>query len=476
VIRTAPDGATVTAAIGPTDRGTLWRATKHYEHDRIVRLVDARFCDERFREALRHLRERHYPQALEIVAEGWSGADYALEYAVHRPLWTLGELLRRCPHWTGRLYLLWRLCDSFGQWQRDPLLSVGMGLHNIVVTDDTDEPQPWLLPCPAVRLSAPNDLFGTDPTVLSAIAPETVRGVPLNQRAQDRYALGTLAALALGCWPSRLVHDDGERVEAQARGALLLPTESRSEVEPFLRGTPQVAQLFSTIKHYRHTLPEARPAGVGQLRSALAAVTELRDLAESLERDDPDGAVEVLCWAGDRDEGYLVDCLGRAAKICVRHGRVAAAMDHLDRAVALAPDHFDLRRLRAEARWALLTATPDGVTDAGLYDLVADLVFVDRRAPEPDPVHLQRAAEAYRRLGDPYAEVEALYTALEIDGGNVDVLFRYGECLKELRRCPEAAAVAGVAKARLDTLTEIGRYTKEERNRWHAKFDTLLDC
>jgi hypothetical protein len=476
VISTAPDGATVTAPIGPTDRGSLFRATRHRDDDRIVRLIAPRFCDQQFRDGLQRLREHPHPWALDIVAEGWADADYAVVYAVTPPGHTLGEVLARYPHWIDRLRVLRRLCDRLAEWQRGAQLPLGLGLHNIVVDGDVRSPR--VLPCPAVSLGTPEDLFGTDPEVLAAIAPETVRGTPLNEPARDRYALGTLVARTLGCQPARLARDDDSRIEAQARGALLLATAEHSDVEPFLRATPQLRQLFETIRRYRFAVPEARPGRVDQLAAALAAVTDVIGLAETLRGDDPSAAVEVLSWVSAEspatEDGLLLRCLCRAGEILLE--RDEPALDPLDRAVVLAPANLDVRRIRSAALWAVLESTPADTVPDRVDDLIDDLEFVRRREAHTDLRWHHRRAEAYRRKGDLAGEAEALYEAVELDGGDIPRLRRYGRCLRCLGRTDEARRVVAIGKRRVDTMAAIGRITEEERQRWHRDFDSLLAC
>jgi hypothetical protein len=302
-----------------------------------------------------------------------------------------------------------------------------------------------------------------------------VRGVSPNQRAQDGYALGTLVAQAVGCQATQLVHDDGEKVEAQARGALLPVHDRRSEVPPYLRGIPQLRQLFTTIQRYRHPVPQARPAGVGELRTAIADATDLVGLAETLRPDNPEAALEVLSWAGEADTGRLVRCLGLAADICTGRGDVGAALGYLDRAVRLMPDYVDIRRARADALWTVLEATPLEAAPARLPELIADLEFVDQRRTERSARWRRRLAEAYRRDGDRFAEAEALYGVVDIEPKDLASLRRYGGCLKDLGRRGDVGAVVRTGKRRADNLAAAGEIDEQTRQRWHAEFDALLD-
>jgi hypothetical protein len=473
MIDTTPDGATVTDRIGETDRGTLWWATRHREHDRIVRLVDSRFCDDRFRDALRRLRERPPGPALRIVAEGWISARYAVEYAVDPPARTLGEMLADRPRWLDRLRLVGLLCDAMSGWQRDPSLPACVGLHNLVFAGADQHAPLRLLPCPACAPSTPWDFAGMDGAVLAAIAPEVIRGVPLHQRAQDQYALGTLAAQAVGCQVSALRHRDSDRIEAQARGALLRVSQAHSELPPVLRGTPPVERLFGAIERYRYPVPEARPDGVGELRSAIDDTTDLLALAEAVRPADPDACVLLLSWADESDPGLLTASLQRAAEVCLQNDEPVAALEHLDRALRAVPNHLDLRRLRAEVLWQLFQADPADTNR--LADLVADLSFVDQRDTSSRPPWRRRIAEAYRLAGDLAKETDALDGALARNGVDLQLLLRYAECLKSLGALAEFDEAVRRARKRIANLALSHRLDEERRREWDAAFDALLE-
>lgn len=470
-----PDGLTLEAEVGQTDRGTLWRATRDRPGDRAVRFVDPRFCDERFRDGLHRLRQQRNPYAAEIVGVGWSGARYHVEYAVEPPWWTLGELLDAAAGWRERCALVERLCEALVRAQGDQPAPLGVGAHNVVVTEPPSTAPPRTLPCPALTLSAPSDLFGLDAPVLAAIAPETVRGIPLNSRAHDRYALGTLAAAAIGCRPSRLTVDDGERVEAQARGALLTVSDARSAIEPFLRETPQVRALFDTIGRYRHPVPAARPIGVGDLRSALAAATDLKGLAATLRASDPEAAVRVLSWVDSGDPGHALDCWWFAAQICLEQGDLGGALAYHDKAVASVPHHVEARRKRAEVLWRLLIATPEEAGPGRAADLAADLEFVVSRATGGFTELLSNVADAYGRLGRDEAEARARQQAADSDPADLGLLLAHGRCRARLGQRDAVIEVVRLATRRIRTMTAAGIFSEQGGREWQAAFDALLE-
>jgi len=461
------------AAIGPTDRGYLWRASRNREHDRIVLTVDPRFCDERFRHALKNLRQRQHPRMLRIASEGWSGAHYYIEYEVDPPWQTLEERLAGCAGWRDRILLLGPVCDALPLWQRSPVHPLGLNLRNIVLTDHAGHELPWLLPCPAITISSPCDLFGLDSTVVAALAPEAIRDIVRLDRKQDMYALGTLVAQAAGCPESRSARDDESRIEAQARGALLGTTATGSVIDPFVHAAPQVHDLFRTVRHYRHPTPDARPHDVGELRSALAAVTDPIALAEVFRSIDPSRALELLSSVdpGDPVQHLRGTCL--AAEIHRDSGDRERLLRCLDLAVSLAPERIDLRRHRSEARWDLLRTTPGDVPAAETDLLLKDLKLVRALDPSAGTMPYLCAAEIHRRNGDPASAAKELYDALELDPTDLDALLLYAQCWMDLDDRASAAAVADAARRRISGMVRAGVISGREGQQWNDRFDGL---
>src|SRR2546426_734568 len=103
-------GVQLAAAIGATDRGTLWRASGDRKHDRIVRVIEPRFRDGRFRQALSTLRQRGHDRMLGVAGEGWSDGRYYIEYAVHGAWRSLAEWLSEPVDWWERLAVLGDVC------------------------------------------------------------------------------------------------------------------------------------------------------------------------------------------------------------------------------------------------------------------------------------------------------------------------------------------------------------------------------
>lgn len=467
-----PQGIRLADSVGATDRGTLWRATRENEHDRIVRIVEPRFCDGRFRQALTGLRQRRDDRMLEITGEGWSGGNYHAEYAVPSPWLTLEERLAELPDWRDRGALLDQVCEVLPRWQASPVQPLGLNLRNIVVLEDAGRWDPWLVPCPAMTVGTPCDLFGLDTEIVAALAPEAVRGVQLDGRVQDAYALGTLVAQALGCPPARLAADDDEhRVEAQARGALLRSSPEGSGIPGYLHQVPQVLELFRTVRRYRHTEPDARPNDAAVLHAALAEATDPIALAGSLRTTDPTRALQVLSWVDDENTERAALAAGLAAEINAEQGDRDAALRLLDKAVALAPERMDLRRRRTEAAWRVFEPLPPG-TEAGRIgdQLVKDLKLLRRLREIGGPTPHLRVAEVHRRRGDLAAAADELHAAVLADPADLSALLAYALCWVDLGDAATTRQTVAEAYRRIDRMEQSQMLTTREAHQWRKRF------
>jgi hypothetical protein len=468
-----PDGIGLNAEVGPTDRGTLWRASRERDGDRIVRFVEPRYCDEQFRQGLRSMRDRPSSQLLRIVGEGWSGAHYYIEYEVEPPWQTIEERLAGCAPWPDGIELLRPVCRALPDWWRSPVHPLGLNLRNVVLTEAAGPQRPWLLPCPAIAVTSPCDLFGLDSTVVAALAPEMVRGVGMDHRAQDIYALGTLAAQAAGCTAGVL--PDAARVEAQARGALLVASPDRWPVATPLAGTAQWRRLFQTVARYRHTVPEARPNDAVELQAALAAAADPITLADGVQQAEPDRALTLLAPltagtpAGPADPVRQLRALRLAAEITQAAADWPAVLVYLDRAVGLEPDLVDLHRWRCEVLWQVFQADRADLGD----DLLRELDRIKPMDPDASATPYLRAAEVHQRRGDNHAVAAELYGAAERDPADLRTLKRYAIVLSELGGRSEAAAVQAMARRRIRGMVAVGMLTAEEGARWTREFDDL---
>ncbi|MET8201997.1 hypothetical protein [Micromonospora taraxaci] len=469
----APNGIRLGEPLGSTDRGSLWRANREPEQPRIIRFVAQRFSDRQFRDALAVLRQREHPRMAPIVGHGFSGSHYYVEYQAGVECRTLEQGMSAAPHWRDRLLLLRQVCEVLPQWLAGPVRPLGLNLRNIVLRRTAGRWYPWLLPCPPVSFPSPRDLLDVDRHVLAAIAPEAVRGIHADPRAQDWYALGTLTAQALGCAPGEPAGDDG--VTDQARNALLHPAAGTSEIPTFLEASNEVRSLFEVVRHYRFADPAVRPAEVNGLRAAIDAVTDVLALAEARRRTHPDQAVELLSWLR-RDEGgrYLRGAL-LAAEVSAELGDTWRVRDLVGQVLAVLPDSLPARRLRADALWQLAEQAdpPPGPDDPASQELLADLDALkgDRNAGD-DPY--LRAAQLYRRWGQPRRAADELYAAAEADPRNLEALRLYRECWLELGEQADADEVSQFGHHRADRMRAVGMLTETEAQWWHQAFDRPL--
>jgi hypothetical protein len=457
------DRPPVSTDLGRTGRGLLSR-----EGDRLVRVLDPRLCDERFRTAQAELRGRQPPGTLPIVADGPARDGYRIEYAAPAGFRTLGEAYAAAGHWHRRLLLAARVCEALAGWHHGRLATLGLDPHSVVLTGDGDSEETWLAPCPPVRVPTPRDLFGLDPESLAALAPEVVRGLAPHQRAEDAYALGTLAALALGCRPAATRDGDAGRVERQARDALLDVSAARSAVEPALRPAERLTALVRTVRLYRNRAPDARPPDAADLRRALLAAADLIGLAEDLwAGGDPVAALAALA-----PTGWPMSANWLAGRIHAATGDGPAAFAHYAEAVRQSPTQFRLRRERLDdlgRRWGADPEAPPEWADA----LLADIAYLQRFSGSADGPDLSLLeAEIYRRTGDDQRRMEALHAAAERAPGSLDILFRYASALRERGAHAEAAQAKALALRRIATMMRIPG-AREEAQKWRARFDEL---
>jgi tetratricopeptide (TPR) repeat protein len=461
--------------IAVTDRGTLYRVAG--DPASIVRLIDPRYCDGQFRQALEQLRSTQHPSMVPVAAEGWLGSSFYLQYHLNSPWQTLEAYFQGC-HWRLRLGVLHRVCAVVPQWAGSPIHPLGLNMVNIVMMDMAEVWFPWLLPCPALRYSSPDELLELDPAVLVAISPEMVRGLQPDYRTADVYAAGALFRLALEA--PHLSGSPQERVEAQARNAAFADDPEVSVLEPFLHGLDAVSRLVETMRRYTHTSVLARPPSVSELMKACDAAFAATDpltLARLREAaNDSREALRILDWGfasfGDILDGHLL-----AAGICEKVEDLPGAAAHLDAAIHLAPDRMDLRLRRGELRWLMCLkrgpcspGTPDPDGDKLLADLELLKMISGRDVTEP----YLRAAAVYRMRGDLGSAAKELYEAVEREQSDMHALLMYAECLREMGCREECTGVVAQARYRLERMTTSQMMTQAEADLWRQKFESLL--
>lgn len=463
------------AAVGITDRGALWRASRNEPNDRIVRLVEPRFADGAFRRAVAALGQRQPAAMVEITGHDWTAdGRYYIEYRTGADWQTLAERLAELADWQDRVALLERICSLFSRWQRSPVHPLGLSLHNIVVVAEEERWLPWLLPCPAVTLGTPCDLFGVDSVAIAALAPEVVRGLQPGNKAVDCYAIGTLVAQALGDTSVAMVTSDFDRVEAQARGLLWPALSAGTRIPSTLCGTQAGKDLFRVVEHYRHATPSARPADAEELRSALDAVADPVSIAAGLRHTDPIRALDLLQWVREQDGEARVRACLLGAEISAERGDSEVELRYLHDAVQCAPRRFELRQRRYEAAWRVFESRP---SDRALGRVILDdIALLKQILPDEDDestLH-QRAAEVHLRRGDPRAAAREVFAALDRDPSDLGSLLLYCRSWLELGDLANARRTDIEARRRIERMVDTQLLTVGEAQQWYERFARLL--
>jgi len=467
-----PKGIRLSAHLGATDRGSLWRATREPRQDRIIRFIDQRLSDGQFKQSLAAIRQRERPRMTQIVGQGYSGPHYFLEYAVGVGCQTLEERMSALPHWRDRLLLLSQICEVLPQWLESPIHPLGLNVRDIVMVRTGNQWHPWLLPCPPVSARSPRDLLDVDRHILATVAPEVIRGVQINHRGQDSYALGTLAAQAAGCAPNEPAADDA--VTDQARNVLLRPSVRTSEIPDFLEPAAPVRDFFTTIQRYRHAEASVRPPSAADLRRAMLAVTDVLALADALQWSDRRHVVEILSWLHpDEGERYVLGAL-RGAKLSAELGDLTRALDLAGEVIAHVPEYLPARRRRADVLWRLVEQADDvRPGDPTSRQLLADLEVI-KGDPHAGTKPYLLAAALYRRCGEIAKAADELYEVSMADKADLDALLRYRQCWIDLEEPANAAQVAQEAHRRIDRMVKVRMLSEMEGQRWHKRFDELL--
>lgn len=467
------EGAGPGTRVAVTDRGSLWRAADGL----IVRLIDPRFCDTRFQQALAQLREVQRPSMAPVSGEGWQGVHFSIEYRVDTEWETLDEHLARL-HWRARLGVIRQICDVLPAWSNSPVHPLGINGRSIIMQRMAGRWFPWLLPCPPVEYASPLDLAGCERPVLATLAPEIVRGAEVNYAAADSYALGSLVLQAMA--PRAGGGADEPALEMQARNLLAAATPESSEIEPQLRGVDAVRQVFRTASRYAQTAVLARPADAADLRTACNDAIAATDPV-ALARRQAAGrelreALRTLEWgfatSGESADGRLL-----AADICEQMEEFDSAAAHIEKALALGPAPISALLRLGDLHWRAYRVLPpltqgeaDEAGDALLRDLeIAKSVGGQPRAAEP----YLRAAAVYRRRGDTAGEAQELYAAAEAAPADMEALHRYGDCLRRLGS-EDVPAVVDEAMRRIERMAACEMMPDKEAETWRELFRSLL--
>jgi tetratricopeptide (TPR) repeat protein len=474
-----PEGQSAERLMGATERGALWMSSAG-GHTVIERRLDPRLCDHAFRESLEVLKERCYPRLLPIGAERWSGLQYCLEYRLEDEFVELGRSFEPL-HWRRRLEVVIELCRILPEWGQALVRPYGLNPLSLLVSECAGRRYPWLLACPPVKIASALDLRECDRAVLCCVAPEVIRGTPGDSRLVDAYSLGALAAMAMGGTPLGDLSDE-EALEAQACGGLLCFDARALQVESFLAGMPELKDLATLIARYLEFTPAARPASAEELRDcckrAVAATEQLPLAMELILQERSREALEVIEWGlatfGESIEEHLL-----AAELAGQLQDPASAVRHLDRGVELAPGDLGVRARRAEAAFTNYLSKPaphPGDPDEEGDRLLKDLELVKLLPQEPGCANLpqRRAAAVHRHRGDLYSACEQLHEAVIQEPSDLDALYEYASCLRDVGDAAgeRAAALQGCHRAERLALVEI--LSETEAARWKVKFQALL--
>jgi tetratricopeptide (TPR) repeat protein len=487
------DAIKLDRVLGVTERGVLWSAMRRQPGDRIVRIIDPRFCDFDFRHTLSDLRAKPYSRTLPIINDGFIGERFFIEYATDSRWETLEAHFAR-KHWRVRLAAIKQICQVLPQWSLAPVHPLGLHARNIIMVETANMWFPWLLLCPPFNYTSPHDLFGVDSFVLSSLAPEIIRDVESDVRSLDYYALGNLSLRALAVRETQPATTDDELLEAQACGTLIAPDLKTSDVEEFLHDHAAVRRFQLALRHYTQVAPDARPHNVTELETAceeLLTATEPMNLAgERLQHGKSREALSVLSW-GWKNFGDDLDERLLAAEICERLEDMPQALGHLDRAIEIL-DGMGLASIeiyetrtqlclkRCELRWELyrnLPALTNGETDAEGDRLLKDLTWIrenggggvgfDRNTTQ------MRAAFVYRRRHDLIEAAREFYEAVELEPSDMRALYSYGECLRGLGDTNGTAQLIEEARRRINKMVNVELMDKAEAELWLEKFDSL---
>jgi tetratricopeptide (TPR) repeat protein len=211
------------------------------------------------------------------------------------------------------------------------------------------------------------------------------------------------------------------------------------------------------------------------LRRTLIAAADLARLARDLRRTDPVTALAVLSWDALRSPDDRISHHRLAADICAQAGDLDAALDHLDRAVALTPAHVQVRGERCELLWRRWNQQSD-VRDRTGPLLLEDLAFLHPHDTRGGGTLWLREAYVRKHAGDLAGALRALFAAGKRDQSDLTILLESGRCWRELNSRDSDANVAvikALALHRIPTLVATGSLAEGDVQRWLDDFDAI---
>ena len=473
---TGTDQLQLEELLARTGRGELWRSAA----GTVVRLIEPRFCDAGFRLGLERLRKETYPSVVPVIATGWHGMKFYVEYSVPSNWLALPKYWEGL-HWRHRLPFLRQICELVPEWAHASGYPVGINPASVIAVEIAGRWFPWLLACPPVAHASPFDFLECDHPVLACIAPEAIRGVALDGRTQDAYSVGILAWQVLGAGLTDPLSGPAERVEDQACGWMLNHRVEESGIEPFLQPLNEIVALAGLAARYTQLDFVARPKAPSEMAlacDAAFAATDPVPLAKQLfqatrSRD----ALNVVDWGlatfSPSLELYLL-----GATIAEKLEDFRRTIDYLDGAITLKPKDLGLRFRRCDLRWlvychrpAPVPPKPDAEGEALLQDLeLCKQLRTVRRTSEP----YVRRAIILRQSGDLFAAADELYQATELEQSDIAVVYEYAKVLQELKRPELVHAALAEGLQRADLMVKAGMMERSEAQTWRDLFDALL--
>lgn len=490
-----------------TDRGELLLARLARRDWCLRRMVPAFLADREFRNAVASLSAAVSgpdapPRMLPISSSGSVGDHYCLEYRLPAIADSVPGFFAGA-HWLRRLAFVKRIFDTYEQMRAKLPLPVGLHAGRVVACHVNGRWEAQLALCPPLTRSSPYQLIETNPFVLSAIAPERLRGGGNIGQQEDVYAAGVLVRQALGAHP-RPELTGGEAVEAQARSVFLTASPGSPDVEPVLRQIPLVRQRIERLEEVLARcvclLPEARPADLKDLSDACTEVLKIDDsaaFAARLESEaNPQDALRFADWsiATGRDGPELREL---AARLSRQLSTPSRELSHLERLLTYRPgDAAAIRRrleLRYEAYLERVTAPDEAHDPEGNWMLneLARLIPPDgmpleeeqRKQAKEDRL---KVAMIHGRRGNLRLRARALYDLISLDYKDTELLLLYGLSLREIGGQPgisqadrarveaNLADLMKVAEFRLHKLQDAEILDADDVKTWVERFKSLL--
>lgn len=492
----------LTVRLARTDIGDLWLARSLRGVGRLVRILDHRQTDRGFRNELdsmaKGLRRSGAPSVLAVTDHNRQGEHYFVEYRMDAPCRSLGDHFKHAD-WVDRLRVVREIGRLREKWRKS--LPPPLGIHGgrIVVVRFAGLWRPHLAPCPRPQAENPGDYQNVNPEILAAIPPERFRGMsaPAVTVAEDIYSIGVLTLQALGYQESASQSWE-ERIERQARAALLRRESTSADIEAAPTEISPIQAMFQKILQIAHRhaefTPAARPTDASELLALCDELLQLDnpiDLAKRL-RDDghPQDALHLLSWwfrRGRHDpEAHLL-----AAELCREVKRPREELRNLERALPQVQANPALARRRMDLLYEFYM---DREPQAGESDVTGELILQlldELKALEPVELDMDeratakedrfRAAMIHLRQNDHRRRAEVLYEAAQLEWSDINTLFLYGLSLRALADVEETTdkveealkTLCREAEHRLERLKDAEVLDKEDVTGWSLRFREL---